>query len=129
MEENPNSEKTEMNSIASPTDPHAESDYDLSLDRESGLAIDAAEMGNEARFINDYRGVPAAGVGEERGERRRKGPNAEFRVYWDERGGGAGERGMGVWVVGGGRGIRKGEEILVSYGKGFWGEREAEVEK
>lgn len=38
---------------------------------------------------------------------------------------------MGVWVLGGGKkkkgvGIKKGEEILVSYGKGFWGERKAE---
>ena len=38
-------------------DPHAASDYDLSLDRYSGLAIDAAIYGNEARFINDYRGI------------------------------------------------------------------------
>jgi len=36
---------------------------------------------------------------------------------------------MGVWVIGGknaGKGIRKGEEILVSYGKGFWEERSKE---
>jgi hypothetical protein len=38
---------------------------------------------------------------------------------------------VGVWVLGGGKkrkgvGIKKGEEILVSYGKGFWGERKTE---
>lgn len=38
---------------------------------------------------------------------------------------------MGVWVLGGGKkkkgvGIKKGEEILVSYGKGFWDERRAD---
>ena len=54
------------------------------------------------------------------------GPNAEFRDVWDERGGrgSGGERGVGVWVLRRGKGrkgIRRGEEVLVSYGKGFWG--------
>lgn len=40
-----------MASAAHP-DPHAESDYDLSLDRFLGLGIDAEKAGNEARFIN-----------------------------------------------------------------------------
>lgn len=37
------------------------SSYDLNLHRDEDmeLAIDAAAMGNEARFCNDYRGVPA----------------------------------------------------------------------
>ncbi|TAQ89318.1 hypothetical protein B7494_g2336 [Chlorociboria aeruginascens] len=99
-------------------DPHATSDYDLSLDRESGLGIDAATSGNEARFINDYRGVAARA-------------NAEFKEIWHEH---RAERGMGVWVLpegkrkdgkgkGRARGVKKGEEILVSYGRGFWGAR------
>jgi hypothetical protein len=93
-------------------DPHASSNYDLSLDRESRIGIDADEKGNEARFINDYRGVAEK-------------PNAEFKEVWDER---RGERGMGVWVLpegksGKNKGIKKGEEILVSYGRGFWGAR------
>lgn len=96
-------------------DPHAHSNYDLSLDRDLAVGIDADKMGNEARFINDYRGV---------GER----PNAEFREVWDDRGK---ERGIGVFVLperkDGGKkgkgGIKKGEEVLVSYGKGFWGAR------
>ncbi|KAH8601364.1 hypothetical protein B0O99DRAFT_608721 [Bisporella sp. PMI_857] len=101
-------------SLSSPTKPnrHTDSDYDLSLDREHGIGIDAAMAGNEARFINDYRGI---------GDK----PNAEFREIWDMK---KGERGMGVWALkvgksGKGKGIRKGQEILVSYGKGFWGAR------
>ncbi|KAL2069882.1 hypothetical protein VTL71DRAFT_14561 [Oculimacula yallundae] len=100
------------------SDPHAHSNYDLSLDRLSGLGIDADKRGNEARFINDYRGVAAKA-------------NAEFLDVWD---GKRGERGIGVWVLRegknvkgkGGKGIRKGEEILVSYGRGFWGARREE---
>ncbi|ATY66679.1 SET domain [Cordyceps militaris] len=92
------------------------SDYDLWLDRDADAAVDAAAAGNEARFVNDYRGVgpPRA--------------NAEFRPAFCER---WGEVCVGVWVLGGGRGaegIRKGEEILVSYGKGFWEERRREGE-
>ena len=58
-------------------------------------------MGNEARFINDYRGVAAK-------------PNALF----EERRNAAGELCMAVWS--GKEEIKKGQEILVSYGKGFW---------
>ena len=107
----------EANSQSQKADPHASSNYDLSLDREMGIGIDADKRGNEARFINDYRGVA---------ER----PNAEFKEIWD---GARKERGMGVWVLpegkrGKGKGIRKGEEILVSYGRGFWGARKGEEE-
>ncbi len=96
-------------------DPHAKSNYDLSLDREMGIGIDADRRGTEARFINDYRGVADK-------------PNAEFKEIWDV---GRKERGMGVWVLpegksGKGKGIKKGEEILVSYGRGFWGARKGE---
>ncbi|KAH8904398.1 hypothetical protein BR93DRAFT_143847 [Coniochaeta sp. PMI_546] len=97
------------------------SDYDLWLDREGDVAVDAARMGNEARFVNDYRGVPGA-----------KRPNAEFRdVWWSD----LGEKGMAVFVLPAGKravgrartvGVGKGEEILVSYGKGFWGGRREE---
>ncbi|KAB5566602.1 hypothetical protein GE09DRAFT_740784 [Coniochaeta sp. 2T2.1] len=92
------------------------SDYDLWLDRDGDVAVDAAEMGNEARFVNDYRGVP--GVVQK--------ANAEFRdVWWED----LGERGMAVFVLPAGKravgrartvGVGRGEEILVSYGKGFW---------
>lgn len=92
------------------------SDYDLSLDREHGIGVDASKMGNEARFINDYRGVSTA-------------PNAEFRDAYIDLGNGKVEQRMGVYVLSAGKsgkrakGIVKGEEILVSYGKGFWTER------
>ncbi|KAL1405550.1 hypothetical protein Q8F55_009188 [Vanrija albida] len=97
--------------------PHAESDYDLSLLRLSGadprnpfpglhvsLGVDAAGAGNAARFVNDYRGVAAR-------------PNAEFRVGRGD----AGELRMEVWALK--AGIAKGDEVLVSYGKGWWGAR------
>lgn len=100
-----------------------ESDYDLWLDREMDVATDAAGEGNEARFANDYRGVE----GKERA-------NAQFGNVWCER---WGEVCVGVWALGGrkkskekkmkkksdGGGIRKGDEILVNYGRGFWEER------
>lgn len=97
---------------------HEKSDYDLWLDRDANVAVDAEKAGNEARFVNDYRGASAR-------------PNAEFRECWDRR---TGEKGMGVFalpagkanVKKGGSGIRKGEEILVSYGKGFWEQRRLE---
>ncbi|TKA66488.1 hypothetical protein B0A49_08457 [Cryomyces minteri] len=107
-------------SAACDTDPA--SNYDLCLDRELGIGIDATHCGNEARFINDYRGIKAAG------------PNAEFRDVWVDVGNGKLERRIGVFVLGAGRsgrrvkGISKGEEVLVSYGKGFWGERRREEE-
>ncbi|TKA30420.1 hypothetical protein B0A50_02647 [Salinomyces thailandicus] len=98
-------------------DPHT--DYDLSLDRDLGLSVDAARSGNESRFANDYRGIA---------ER----PNAEFRdcfiqvpcpkraegVRWERR--------VGIFVLSAGKaglrkkGIKAGEEIVVSYGKGYW---------
>ncbi|RFU35139.1 hypothetical protein B7463_g1217, partial [Scytalidium lignicola] len=109
--ESPN-EPLDTSTGVSDVDRHAKSDYDLSLDRELGLGIDAEKMGNEARFINDYRGVAEK-------------PNVEFKEIWDEV---RRERGMGVWVLGEGKsgkgkGVRKGEELLVSYGRGFWAAR------
>jgi len=93
------------------------SDYDLSFDRELGIGVDASKIGNEARFINDFRGVSAS-------------PNAEFRDVWVDIGKGFFEKRMAVYVLPAGKsgkrakGIAKGEEILVSYGKGFWMERQ-----
>ncbi|KAL6249563.1 hypothetical protein RBB50_003416 [Rhinocladiella similis] len=128
---------------SSTTDPT--SNYDLSLDRDLDLSIDATHRGNEARFINDYRGI------------RPEGPNAEFRDCLVEMtptsGSGSSnnnnkantyyERRIGVFVLSPGkakvgakstgskrargRGIAKGEEIVVSYGKGFWNARKDEV--
>ena len=99
------------------------SDYDLSLDREKCVGVDARSMGNEARMVNDYRGVAHE-------------PNAEFRELVYVKNGVKGqvvnERGIGVFVRAmskkqkGWVGIKKGEEILVSYGRSFWKERKAE---
>ena len=102
-----------------PSDTDDSSDYDLSLDRDLGLSIDAAQAGNEARFINDYRGIAA-------------GPNAEFRDCWvrmPESAPRRWERRTAIFVLPAGRsgkrggGIRAGEEIVVNYGRGFWKER------
>jgi len=79
-------------------------DYDLSLFRTHegvSIGVDAQKMGNEARFINDYRGVAAK-------------PNAIFKEMRTE----AGELLMGIWSTT--TEIKKGQEILVSYGKGWW---------
>lgn len=80
------------------------SDYDLSLHRFPdgiSMGIDAHKSGNEARFINDYRGIS---------ER----PNAFFQ---DNRLS-SGELRMSIWSSS--EGIRKGDEIVVSYGKAWW---------
>ena len=79
------------------------------------LNVDASLRGNEARFINDYHGIA---------ER----PNAVFEEYfvkckkgWEAR--------MGVWVDPKWKeGVGKGDEILVSYGRGFWRARRAMME-
>jgi SET domain-containing protein len=90
------------------SDNRPESDYDLSLYRTQygvSIGIDASRMGNEARFINDYRSV-------------RDKPNASFE---DDRSAN-GELRMSVWSKN--LPIQKGEEILVSYGKSWWRERQ-----
>ncbi|KAI9224023.1 hypothetical protein BC828DRAFT_344338, partial [Blastocladiella britannica] len=97
----------------------ATSDYVLTLSRDA--CVDAEAAGNEARFINDYRGIPsrANGAGGANG-RMTLGPNAEFRERVDAHG----VLRMGVYVLAKPAiGIRKGEEICVSYGKGWWRER------
>jgi hypothetical protein len=105
-----------LNSL-SDTDPH--SDYDLNLDRELGLSVDASRCGNESRHANDYRSIA---------ER----PNAEFRDCFIQvksakrTDGTRWERRVGIFVLPAGKaglrkgGIKAGEEILVNYGKGFW---------
>jgi len=85
-------------------DQRPDSDYDLSLFRSQdgvNVGVDASAMGNEARFINDFRGV-------------RDKPNAIFvesRVA-------SGELRMSVWSAE--AVIKKGDEIVVSYGKSWW---------
>jgi len=84
-------------------DDRPSSNYDLSLCRfPDGLSvgIDASAMGNEARFINDYRGISPR-------------PNAIFSDIKTD----MGAMRMSIWSS---AEIRKGEEILVSYGKAWW---------
>ena len=80
------------------------SDYTASFGDAHELALDAEKMGNEARMINDFRNTG-------------KRANALFDQYVDA----AGDTKLGVFV--GPHAIGKGEEILVSYGKGFWRNR------
>lgn len=87
------------------------SDYDLSLHRfqdGTSVGVDADKMGNESRFINDYRGVSSK-------------PNAEFK----DRRVAQGELRMSVWSL---VEIKKGEEITVSYGKAWWKARTEEAQ-
>jgi hypothetical protein len=89
------------------TDDRPSSDYDLSLYRTNdgvSVGIDASFVGNEARFINDYRGIQDK-------------PNATFE---EDRSAGT-ELRMSVWS--GTSPLSKGEEILVSYGKSWWRQR------
>ncbi|EIW86441.1 hypothetical protein CONPUDRAFT_78788 [Coniophora puteana RWD-64-598 SS2] len=85
-------------------DDRPDSDYDLSLYRfqdGTSVGIDASAMGNEARFVNDYRGIRAK-------------PNATFVEGRTS----SGELRMSVWSVE--EVIKKGDEIVVSYGKAWW---------
>ncbi|KAK4665816.1 hypothetical protein QC763_409390 [Podospora pseudopauciseta] len=114
---------------------YTKSDYDLWLDRDADVAVDAARAGNEARFVNDYRGIPFTPPepvpGQKKPPKQQKGkPNAEFKVAWDER---TGQKVMSVWVLPRGKkglntGIERGEEVMVSYGRGFWEGRKQEGE-
>ena len=61
-----------------------------------------SQVGNEARFVNDYRNT---------GRR----PNVEFRLRRDRRG----ELRQGVYVASK-AGVAAGEELLINYGKPFW---------
>ncbi|KAG0703134.1 hypothetical protein DFH29DRAFT_803994 [Suillus ampliporus] len=90
----------------------AGSDYDLSLFRSQdgdNVGVDATVMGNEARFVNDYRGI--------RGK-----PNAVFVEGRTPRG----ELRMSIWSSK--DPIQKGDEILVSYGKSWWRTRTTQTD-
>ena len=77
------------------------SDYSASFGERHELALDAARVGNEARMCNDFRNTG-------------KRANAVFDQYRDA----AGDLKLAIFVDS--TSINKGEEILVSYGKGFW---------
>ncbi|ORY82004.1 hypothetical protein BCR37DRAFT_347513 [Protomyces lactucae-debilis] len=101
--------------LSAENDTDLTSDYDLALRDGSRclyLGIDASKLGNEARMMNDYRGVASA-------------PTCVFRTHTLN----TGELRMGVFVVEDGKrkkGLAKGDEILVSYGKGFWKARQSD---
>ncbi|SCZ95302.1 BZ3500_MvSof-1268-A1-R1_Chr11-2g03418 [Microbotryum saponariae] len=77
------------------------------------IGIDATKAGNEARFINDYRGVL-------------KRPNAVFESREWKSADGTTVQGVRMSVWSGPKGVEKGSEICVSYGKGFWDGRKSE---
>ena len=80
------------------------SDYSATFGDAAELALDAAKVGNEARMCNDFRNTG-------------KRANAVFDQYRDS----AGDQKLAIFVDS--KPISKGEEILVSYGKGFWRDR------
>ncbi|CCC09908.1 hypothetical protein SMAC4_03464 [Sordaria macrospora] len=121
---------------------YKQSDYDLWLSHvgspSEDLAVDAARAGNEARFVNDYRGIPNPAFPpgykpqNKKEELLLKRPNAEFKVVWDPL---RQEKTMAVYVLPAGKkatgkarevGIERGAEVVVSYGKGFWEKRRQE---
>ena len=66
------------------------------------LSCDAENTGNEARFINDYRNI------------NDDGPNVKFLNYKNK------QNCLRLGVFSGSKPIKKNQELLVSYGKGFW---------
>ena len=90
-----------------------ESDYVSDFGLKSELACDANTYGNEARMINDFRNTG-------------RYPNVEFNLRRDK----CGELRQGVYVKStkdarqvGFDGIKKDEELLISYGKSYWRSR------
>ena len=80
------------------------SDYVVDFGEHSELALDALSMGNEGRFVNDYRNTG-------------RHANVEFRIRRGERG----ELRQGVYVCA--KQVREGEELLISYGRNYWKSR------
>ena len=94
-------------------DQDKESDYVSDFGESSELACDANTLGNEARFLNDFRNTG-------------RHANVEFNFRRDKNG----EFRQGVYVKQvkesreeGFDGIKQDEELLVSYGKSYWRSR------
>ena len=85
----------EMNAFESKT-----SDYIIHF--VDDLSCDAEKIGNEARFINDYRNISE------------NAPNVKFLNYTNK------ENQLRLGVFCGSKCTKKNQELLVSYGKGFW---------
>ncbi|KAJ3027446.1 UNVERIFIED_CONTAM: hypothetical protein HDU68_003811 [Siphonaria sp. JEL0065] len=113
--------------------------------KEIRLAVDGEHVGNEGRMVNDFRGVPFVPEYSERktfNSKQKKvssnpeyamyanksKANVEFRSYVNIRGDGegseehGGEMRMGLFVCNA-EGVKKGKELLISYGKGYWASR------
>lgn len=84
------------------SDQDASSEYACEFGEKGELTLDATHWGTEARFINDYRNTGCA-------------QNVEFHMRRDRRG----ELRQGVYVSAR-QGVKAGEELLISYGQGFW---------
>lgn len=87
------------------------SDYVCDFGEHSELALDAKAIGNEARFVNDYRNTG-------------KRANVEFRLRRDTRG----ELRQGVFVCAK-EGVAANDELLISYGKSYWRSRVGDLEE
>ena len=71
----------------------------------TALYVDSRYWGNESRFVNDYRGIALK-------------PNVEFRSFIRHDPSLGEERfQMGLFSI---RPIRKGQEIVINYGKSYW---------
>lgn len=81
------------------------SDYVCDFGERSELALDAKSVGNEARYVNDYRNTG-------------RKPNVEFRTRRD----GRNELRQGIYVVDK-AGVAEGDELLISYGQSYWRSR------
>ena len=75
--------------------------YQLAPSTSCGYFVDASQIGNEMRFINDYRGVADA-------------PNVKFYLYRSR------VRGYLATVIVALHDIEAGQELLVDYGDGYW---------
>ncbi|KAF9962513.1 hypothetical protein BGZ72_003112 [Mortierella alpina] len=88
-------------------DDYADPDSDHTLYLSNDLNLDASVHGNHGRFVNDFRHIRT----------QEQGPNVGWDLYRDAE---TGQIRMGCKVL---KRIRKGEEILCTYGKAYWKSR------
>jgi hypothetical protein len=88
-------------------DEHADPDSDHTLYLTNDLNLDASIHGNHGRFVNDFRGIRT----------QIQGPNVGWDLYRDRE---TGQVRMGCKVL---KFIRRGEEIVCTYGKAYWKSR------
>ncbi|CAO3564634.1 unnamed protein product [Mortierella alpina] len=88
-------------------DEYADPDSDHTLYLSNDLNLDASAHGNHGRFVNDFRQIRT----------QEEGPNVGWDLYRDAE---TGQIRMGCKVL---KRIRKGEEILCTYGKAYWKSR------